>query len=338
MRVLLLAVGLVLLWALANDVVRTVFDVGRGGGPITGRLSARLWRAVLWARRRGAPHRWAETFGIIVVLSVVGTWLVTAWLAWTLVLASDPRAAIVEASGRPATFWERAYLAGGLIFTQSLGDIRADSTGWRLMEAAITASGLLLVTLSITYLIPVIDAASKRRHLGAYISALGRTPEELVSRAWDGQHASRLDDHLLDLISLITELGQLHLAYPALHFFHSGDRRTAISPNIAALDEALTILAYGLPESARGDPDVLDSARGAVGELIITLRLYAGAPPPAPPAPDLGVVVARGIPTVPEDDFEQAVEQLAERRGHLFGAVNEEAWDWRDVDRDPTAS
>lgn len=332
MSALLPPAGAALLLATAYDLVRTVFDVGQGGGPITGRASTLLWRGVLALRRRGISHRSVERLGIAVVLSVGATWLVAIWVGWTLVLNGEPLAVVETGTGRSASFWERAYFVVTSLFVLGPGEFQGGTTGWRFVIAASAVTGLLVVTLSITYLLPVIEAASDRRRLAGTIFALGGTPQEIVLSVWNGSNLSELHDHLTTLLPSLTSMGQRHLAYPVLHFFHSSTRRTAISPAIAALDEALAIIRYGLDATER-ESSSFTATRQAIGEFLPTLQLFPVGDE-EPPPPRLDRLRDCGLPVRQADEFAKGLEAESRRRCLLLSTVREDGWEWRDVTGD----
>lgn len=41
---------------------------------------------------------------------------------------------------------------------------------------------------------------------------------------------------------MLSQLGESHLTYPVLHYFHSVDRTKAIALSLTTLDDALTLL------------------------------------------------------------------------------------------------
>ncbi|HEX2027832.1 MAG TPA: hypothetical protein VHF25_07505 [Nitriliruptorales bacterium] len=331
MNELLVAAGLALVLATAADVVPTVFDVGRGGGPVTGRTCMMLWRLVLRARRRGLSHRGVETCGVIILLSVVTTWVVGLWAGWFLTFSADRASLVVEATGDAASALDRAYFVGGGLFSLSLGDVRPGGPGWRLAAVGMVASGLLIIMLSITYLVPVVEAATRRRELAGRIAVLGASPESVVLAAWDGSSTADLGEHLRDLLPDLMAVAQQHLAYPVLHFFHAARRTVALAPNVAVLDEALGIIEHGLRPEVGPDPVTLRAIRGAVDELVTTLRLHLVGDPEPPPTPDLDALRGERVPLTDAQDFRQAMGQAQERRRGLKAMVEEDGWDWKDV-------
>ena len=81
----------------------------------------------------------------------------------------------------------------------------------------------------VTYLLPIVGAELERRRLAIYITTLGRTPHEILLRAWNGSSFGKLPDHLVALTLPMLEVGQGHLAYPVLHCIHNSTRETALA-------------------------------------------------------------------------------------------------------------
>ncbi|MFN2557942.1 MAG: hypothetical protein ABR592_13940 [Nitriliruptorales bacterium] len=327
--IVLPATGAVLLVAVAYDLIRTVFDVGQGGGPLTGRTSKALWWCVLALRRWGFSHRTVERFGIGVVLSVGVTWLVAMWIGWTFVLNGTVNALVETGTGRPASFWERAYFVVTSLFVLGPGEFQGGTTGWRFVVGGTAVTGLLVVTLSITYLLPVIESASQRRQLAAAISSLGDTPQDIILSVWNGSNVLELHDHLTTLLPSITAMGQSHLAYPVLHFFHSSTGRTAIAPAIAKLDEALAIIRYGL-EATERESSSFTAVRRAIGEFLPTLQIFKVGNE-VPPTPQLDRLRHQGVPVREKEEFTDALEADNDRRRLLLATVQEDGWEWADV-------
>jgi hypothetical protein len=116
-------------------------------------------------------------------------------------------------------------------------------------------------------------------------------------------------------------------------------RSTAAAPSIAVLDEALTLLEYGVLCDYRPDPATLYPVRQAVSEFLETLSsTFIHPTQEAPPPPILDHLRMNGIPTLSDEAFQIAVEDLAKRRRLLLALVRNDGWSWhRDVmDQKPT--
>lgn len=327
-----LLIGLGLLALLVVDVVKTT--LGEGGGPLTKRASAGLWRVALHVtnRPRGRSHRLLAWAGLGVVHFIIGTWVLLLWAGWSLVFVGANPPVVLLQNGQPAGFLETIYFAGSSVFTLGFGDYAFQVESWQLLSTVAGFSGLFIVTLAITYLTPVVQAATQRRQLAAYLTTLGRSPSEMLEHTWNGSDWSSLEPHLVSVTSQITYLDQRHLAYPVLHFFHSPSRISSTASSIAALDEALTILEYGVQDSARIDQGIYHPVRTAISTLLATLQ-EAYIPPAdhVPPLSSLHTLREAGLPVLDDTEFEMRASGIADRRRLLLGFVENDGWSWDSV-------
>jgi hypothetical protein len=329
LHIVLGLIGIFLILGTVYDVLWTTLRL-TGAGQLTSWVTNGLWRLMLRLTR---SHQKLALAGFLIVLFTVSLWILLVWIGWTLVLEMSPRAVLQAATGRPADLWERIYFAGSAIITIGNGEYRPGGPVWRILTPIIAANGFSLVSLIITYLLPIVMAELARRRLAVYITALGRTPHEILLRAWNGSDFGRLPDHLVSLTMPLMEVGQGHLAYPVLHCVHSSTRETALAPSIAVLDEAITLFAGVCPEQ-RPDKVTFYPLRQAIAEFLSTLReghLEPEGKPAAPPS--LEPLRAAGITTVNETEFQLALDSLVDRRRLLLGLVQQEGWCWDDVAR-----
>ncbi len=132
--------------------------------------------------------------------------------------------------------------------------------------------------------------------------------------------------------TVVTQLATLtenHKAYPVLHYFHSARADHSPIVEIVVLDEALTLLRFGVPERHRPNGIVLQNARASVETYLETL--HEGFVDPAdgsPPPPDLAALREAGIPTASDDEFEATLDELETRRRLLYGLVESDAREW----------
>jgi hypothetical protein len=313
MRSLLLVPGIALVVVATYDTVTTTLAVGAGSGPVSGFVSRWFWRLLQRLPGRCERHRMLRRGGPLTLVLTLLTWIALAWAGWALIFASP----MVAAS---------ALVVGIGV------DVTDQTTAWHIASLLATAHGLFLLGLGIAYLIPVASAVAEKRKLAGHISTLGTSPGEMLARCWDGKQFGDLNLHLLALVPEVALLAQRHLAYPLVHYFHSSTRVWAAAPSIAALDEALTLLWYGVAPEHRPDGVACRSARAAILELVDTLRTnFIDHIPDPPPIPDLAALAACGIPTVSQEEFERELGRLGHRRALLRAYVEHDGWSWDDV-------
>lgn len=325
----LLAAGVALIVFAFYDLIKTT--LGQGGGPMTNRVTALVWRLGLALLRRRRAHRLLTVAGVAGVLLVLVLWLALVWAGWTLIFSSSERAVVWSDSRRPATMHERSRFAGYALVTLGMGDFEPEGGIWKVCTALAAASGFSLLTLSLTYLTPLVGAATAKRQLGLYIGTIGRTPREILLGAWDGETFRDLEPHLQNLSPMITLLAQRHLTYPALHYFHA-PRGAAAAPALAALDEALTLLGDACRPEQAPAATLLRSTRRAIWSLLTTLDNAYIEPAPEPPSPpEVASLAAAGLPLVDAAEVRRRLPHRSHRRRLLLAFVESDGWSWQDV-------
>jgi hypothetical protein len=274
---LLSIAGVLLIATALYDALRTTIAVG-GGGPLTMWLAHGFWKGALrWHRRQGAErpegssHGLLARMGPLILLGVIITWIVLLGAGYLLLYSAAPETVVNAKTDAPADFWERLYFTGFTVSTLGVGDYIPKGAGARALTVFASLSGLFVMTLSITYLIPVVSAVVEKRQLAASIAGLGETPQDILHVGWDGESLSSLEQPLVNLADRIELHAQRHLAYPVLHFFHSAESRQAIGPRVAALSEALRLIGQ-MPREAQPPPAAPRAVRSAIDGFLRTLR------------------------------------------------------------------
>lgn len=231
------------------------------------------------------------------------------------------------ATGQPAGTVDRFYFTGYTVFTLGNGEFRPGGGAWQLATVAATGTGLVLVTLAITYLVPVASAVGERRQLASYVSALGEDAGDILVRAWDGAGFGSLTQHLLALAPQVNAARQHHLTYPVLHYYHSADRSSAVAPSLVNLALVVEALGHGVAPGSRPDAGALGPLDRAVDAFLVTLAAaYITAADAALPPLALEPIQQGGIPTVGNDEYMKATAAGCERRRLLAGLLADDGW------------
>jgi hypothetical protein len=319
--------GLALVLLALVDLITTTVAAGSGGGPLTTRLAPALWQAALVVYRRSHSHEQLSVAGVLIVLVVLVIWLMLVLAGWWLVFLSSPAAVVTSDTGAPADAIARLYYAGSSMFTLGNADYRPGSAMWQIATLLSTASGLVLVTLAVTYLVPVASAVSERRAMANYIASLGDSPHDLLMRAWNGKSFGSLTQHLVALAALLHAARQRHLTYPVLHYFHSPHPEGAAAVNVVLLAQAIHLLKYGVAPDHAPDQAALDAVDRSVSSFLETLATAFIAPIDDPlPFPPLAPLRDAGIPTVSDDEYEQAMAKTEPGRRLMAGFLEDDGW------------
>lgn len=327
--VLLLVGGLALVLVVLVDAVVTTLSVGSKEGWLSRALTRTLWHGLRWTGRSSRVPSLLPPVGVLLLTATVLTWVGLLWAGTALALASDGGSVVNAETREPAGPADLLYYAGFTVFTLGVGDYVATGGGWRVLTAAMSFAGLALITLSITYLLNVVRAVVDRRSLAAHIHGLGCTPQQIVVGGWDGSaFSSPFEQHLVALASEISAVAEEHLAYPVLQYFHAGTAETAAPVAIAALDDALLLMASAVAPDVRPPASATGPVRYAIERhLSTTTSGPDGADPhAAPPVPDPAELAEAGIPLADPHRFVQAVSRDAARRAQLHAFVVDAGW------------
>ena len=321
------------------DLVSTSFAIGSHGGPITRRISVLVWRASQRAVRRKVGR--GTVVGTRVILSVVLSWMLLSWLAWFLVFLGWTPAIVLAATGEPADVFARLYYAGFTVFTLGLGDYEPRGPLWQFLTALAAGQGFFVLTLSVTYVVPVVSAVTQKRTLARAIGLLGSSPGEMVRSTWTGRDFGHLPTQLSSLASDLLTVQQQHFAYPVLHYFVAVERVASLERAVAALDQAVLLWRYGVAAHARPEHAALHGLRKAIDAYLDTRKFAqvdAREEPEdqseeelAPRLPPLESLTAAGIPTVAPEEYHRAARQDARHRRLLDALIQHEGWSWEDV-------
>ena len=324
--ILIFLAGMALLLLALIDLLWTTFL--EGGPPISTRMCHFAFQRTLMFCR-GKNRKVIGVAGLVAIITTLVTWTVMVWIGWALIFSSSSTALVDAYTRQPADRIAPLYFAGTTIFTLGLGDYQPRGHFWQLLTSVAAGTGFLMFGTALAYLMAVVPAATQKRQLAVVIWALGKSPDDIIIRAWNGADSTALSPHLISLIPMLALMGESHLSYPILHYIHSTKRSASLAASVASLDESLTILECGLQRGCSLDLPSLGAAREAITEFLQTLEPALIAPSlDDPPAPSLKMLKDMGVPVVDDDLFKLSLAGLAHRRRMLHALVRNEGWTW----------
>lgn len=324
-------VGAIILIVATLDILWTTLLM-KGGGIITTKVTTFLWSRLLMIHRRTDSHFLLSHSGLLMVAITMLIWLSLIWLGWGLVFLSSENAVIDTNTLLSADLNSRFYYAGYIIITLGNGDFKAGSDLFKILTVFASINGFFIVTLAITYLLPLLSAVTEKRALAAYINGLGHNPVDVILRAWNGKDFGQLPQHFNNLVPLLNSLAQQQLAYPILYTFHSPHRETAFGPSLAILDEALHYFEFGFKPDSGIDKVTIYALRRSI-TMILSSRdiLTQDENDPVPPLPDLKPLESAGFNVINCELFRNHMEMLNPRRRQLMLFIKLTGWDWQEV-------
>jgi len=298
-----------------------------GAGPLSRRTARGLWRSLT----RGAPPDGLRrrVAGAATLLGVAALWVGLLLGGWGLTFGALPGHVVAASDGSAADLGDRLYFAGYAVTTLGNGEFRPSTSMAQALTVAAALSGLFLITLTVTYLIPVVSAVTEARRLASSIHALGRSGEEIVRCGWDGRGFAALERALERTADALSLHAERHLTYPVVHYFEGGARRTAFAPNAAALADALLLLRHGVGEKVRPADAAIQTLDGALRSFTDALEgtpVTDGRTPPVPSGSSLAgtVPLAAGA----DASVAKAAEAAADGRARLHAYVQASGYAW----------
>jgi len=235
----LLISGLLILILAAGDFAITTISANRTG-PVTRATAAVLWSAFRRLARAAGRDIVQPLAGPVIMCGVAFCWLVLTSLGWLLIFRSVPGSLEMKSSGAPAGWAETFAFVGSSLSTVGAANVRPASALWDNLSMIIAVNGMIVLTLSVTFVLNITQTVASGRGFAALIRV--RDPAD-----------PRNDDLLLPtLADLCVRLNASPLA-----LYYSSPRSSR------GLPESLDWLA----QRVSSDPGRYEQYRYVLGEL-----------------------------------------------------------------------
>lgn len=239
--------GALLLLLLFYDVYATVIVPRGPAGPIARRLYAGSWRAWhAWVGHDtlGARRRLSRLGPLLIPLTVL-MWGVMLLLAFTLISLSSAHDFLVDGRLVFPAWFKALYVSGYSITTLGVGDITPSGMPLRLVMILAGATGFVLITVAVTYLLSVYATFDRLTSLAFEIHrfvgrAEGCTPADMIAMAYQADGVGELGNWLASTASTLAEVVQAEEEFPLLHYFHTTNER-ALPLAMTDLMEIVTV-------------------------------------------------------------------------------------------------
>lgn len=322
--------GIIILIGVIIDILQTTFFL-TGVGFITGKISMAIWNLLLRIHKKTKSDKFLSYAGSSIILFTFFIWALLFLVGLTFFFNFSDYSIINADTKIPADFWDKIYYVGFTSTTLGIGDFVAGSNFWEIATIASTITGFFLLTLVITYLIPLISSVEEKRKLASSVNNIGSTPEKFLSQLKSNENYQNLSSLLISFMDTINSMTQHHLAYPALHYFHSMEKKTASAPAIAILDEALSMLILCYGDDYKLKSNMIAPVKDAIDDLLKTLEnSFIGSGQNIPDLPDAEIL--RQInKDITDKMFSDYYESIKQRRKILLTYVESDGWEWDDV-------
>lgn len=329
MDIIFLVSGIILLLLVTVDLLSTIILMN-GGGIISNFISKGIWNIFFYFSNKKARSKLLSKAGLVILISLFATWILLIWMSFSFIYLSDSGSVVDTASEVNANTAGKIYFVGYTISSLGNGDLKSGSDAWRIFSNVMSMYGTFFITLTISYLIPVLDAVIKKRALSGYIYQLGKTPQEIIKNGWNGEDFSILYSHLNNIYTMILQHSERHLAYPVLHYFHSNIPKYSAPLTFTILDEAISIQKiYKIDKSSNTlNWKILEESMDSYIDVLN--RFNSPEDETEPPVPKIDNLTHISFNRTTEESKLYIIE-LAERRKVLHGLIKRDGWKWEDV-------
>jgi hypothetical protein len=289
------ALGAVVVLVALRDIFHTLWHPsGRSG--LSRRIMAAVWRA---GRPRRGRRRVSVLAGPLSMVVVVLAWVVLVVLGWTLVYWPHVAQGFVLGSNlesrAPGGLLDALYLSMVTVGTLGFGDIVPTSEWLRIVVPVESLLGFVLLTATVTWVLQIYPALTRRRALGIRLSLLERADAvRVLAREDVPMAAGLLEDLAGELVQARVDLTQ----YAETYYFRDGDVAESLPANIgtaarlaraaassprADLRFAATLLQAALDDFARLVDDQFLRVGGTLPDVLRAYAADHGHPPPLLP-------------------------------------------------------
>ena len=325
-----ITVGAFLVLVVWFDFIATALTASESG-PLSRRISYGIWRIARMINKGIDSHSFLATVGPLIIIVMINIWVFAVWAGWSLIYIGGGDAVLNSTTKVPADISSIIYFVGFTLTTLGTGDYVPADGFWQFLTVLTAFNGLALITLSITYAIPVVQAAAVKRTVARHISVMGETAGEMASHwARDG-HFQGLDSYFNALTPMILDVAQKHLAYPILHYYHSPEASTALPLKLAALDEAIRALP---PEAYEKNASLWvaeNNCSNAIATFLATLNKAFIHPADEEPPQLLPPSLIRG--TLKDIHANEESDDLVKRRKLLKALIIQDGWNWSQIEK-----
>ena len=310
----------------------TVF-VPKGAGFITGAITVAVAGIFRFFSGNSGVRKVLEYKVLFIIIVMVTSWLLLTWFGVSLIYSFDQDSILNAETKQTASFAEKFYFTGYTISTLGQGDFQPNGTKWQIFTSATSLLGFMILTISITYIVPVINSFIEKQTMTLQIASLGQTTQEILIKGYNGEDFSDLSDEFSDLANSIFKHAKNHSAYPVLHHVHNSNKEENTVLKLVMLDEVCTVLFYHIPKEKCIRDNSLSQVRSALTYYLKTVRniVVPDEQPPAPVVKSVQNKLGFDLIHTTNTEIKQLYKNLDYRRRILLGLVEDDGFKWDDI-------
>lgn len=293
----LTAAGVMLLVLVFFDIYATILRATKHPGPFSEFLNRGLWLVASRATQnldRRLRHRILSSIGPLLMPLLIGIFILLLLTGFALIYLPRMETGFKvnqEIHGSPLL--KAFYFSGVTLLTIGYGDILPITGVTRIAAVVEGASGIAVISLSITYLLTVYGALERKRAVALKFYHQARQGADIsgfLSNHFARGRFYSLTEFLRDATHDLQELLESHLEHPVIHYFHPLEVYKGLPRALFFVLETAAVLNAHVDEKeyveAGDHPDVLiasENAQHVLFELVTSLKLETHATEPFAP-------------------------------------------------------
>jgi hypothetical protein len=288
--------GFVLLALIIFDIYATVLHSSARYGPVGESLNRSVWRvtrAAAFRLSRANRHRLLNMVGPLLLPLLISTYVVLLVIAFALVYYPHVPSGFNFSTGHPEPSWvDAVYFSGVALTTVGYGDVVPREAYLRFLALFESASGLVVISLAITYMLTVYTALERKRAVAVSLyhqAGQGADVAGFIAHHFVEGRFYGLRDALRTVTRDLQGLLESHIDHPVIHYFHPVEVYKGTPRVLFLLLETCAVIRSALDREENKDlrnyPEVrtLDAGvRHVLVQLVDSLDLERRARPRKP--------------------------------------------------------
>lgn len=238
-------IGAIVIIIAAIDIFITVLYPRTGNSILSLPLSKGIWQIFRQIARWSKSDRILAYCGSVVLVAIASVWTTLFIIGFALIVWSALGEGIQASQGKTSTdFGTALYYSGFNFTTLGVGDLVPKNTVYRLITILEAALGFATFTVTLTYLLSVLNALTQRNvfALGLHHRTGTKANAAELLLGWGlNEEFNNARSDITDIARDLFHLLESHNSYPVLHYFrfhepqYSLARMTLIAMDTSAL-------------------------------------------------------------------------------------------------------
>ena len=219
--------GFVLLALIIFDIYATVLHSSARYGPVGESLNRSVWRVartVAFKLSRANRHRLLNMVGPLLLPLLIVVYIVLLILAFALIYYPYIPRGFTFGVEHPEPGWiDAVYFSGITLTTVGYGDVVPRLAPLRFLALFEAASGLVIISLAITYMLTVYTALEQKRAVAVSLyhqAGEGADVAGFIAHHFVEGRFYGLRDALRTVTRDLQGLLESHIDHPVIHYFH----------------------------------------------------------------------------------------------------------------------